>query len=32
VPSIERARTELGLECWIKLRDGIRRTLVWLQK
>lgn len=31
VPSIERARTELGLECHIKLKEGIRRTLDWLR-
>lgn len=31
VPSIERARTELGLETRIKLNDGIGRTLEWLR-
>jgi nucleoside-diphosphate-sugar epimerase len=31
VPSVERARTELGLECAIKLKEGIRRTLEWLR-
>ena len=27
VPSIERARKELGLECWIPLEEAIRRTV-----
>lgn len=31
VPSIERARAELGLEPRIKLNDGIKRTLDWLR-
>lgn len=31
VPSIERARVELGLEPRIRLRDGILRTLDWLR-
>jgi nucleoside-diphosphate-sugar epimerase len=31
LPSIERARTELGLECRIRLKEGIRRTLDWLR-
>ena len=30
VPSVERARAELGLEPWIKLKEGIVRTLAWL--
>jgi len=30
VPSVERARSELGLEPLIKLKEGIRRTLDWL--
>jgi nucleoside-diphosphate-sugar epimerase len=29
VPSIQRARTELGLESWIDLPDAIRRTAEW---
>lgn len=29
VPSVERARSELGLESWIDLREGIRRTARW---
>lgn len=29
VPSIDRARTELGLEPRIRLKEGIRRTLDW---
>lgn len=29
VPSIERARTELGLEPWISPADGVRRTADW---
>ena len=29
VPSTGRARTELQLEEWIKVRDGIRRTAAW---
>jgi dTDP-glucose 4,6-dehydratase len=31
VPSIERARSELGLECRINLKEGIGRTLDWLR-
>lgn len=31
VPSVERARSELGLESWIDLREGIRRTAHWHQ-
>jgi dTDP-glucose 4,6-dehydratase len=31
VPSVERARSELGLESWIDLREGIRRTAKWHQ-
>jgi nucleoside-diphosphate-sugar epimerase len=31
VPLVERARTELGLEVHIKLREGIQRTLGWLR-
>jgi len=29
VPSTGRARSELGLEEWIDLREGIRRTAAW---
>jgi dTDP-glucose 4,6-dehydratase len=29
VPSIERARSEFGLEPWINLREGIRRMAEW---
>lgn len=29
VPSIDRARTELGLEPWVDLREAIRRTAEW---
>ena len=29
VPSVERARTELGLENWIGLEESIRRTAAW---
>ncbi len=32
VPSIERARTELGLEPWIDLRESIRRMAEWNTK
>ena len=32
VPSIKRARTELGLDARIQLRDGIRRTFEWLRQ
>ncbi len=32
VPSIDRARSELGLEPRIRLRDGIRRTFEWLRQ
>ena len=32
VPAIERARTELGLDVRIKLQEGIKRTLNWLEK
>jgi dTDP-glucose 4,6-dehydratase len=31
VPSVERARAELGLEPLIKLKEGILRTLDWLR-
>lgn len=31
VPSIERARKELGLEVRITLQEGTRRTLEWLR-
>jgi dTDP-glucose 4,6-dehydratase len=31
VPSVDRARSELGLESWIDLREGIRRTAKWHQ-
>lgn len=31
VPSVERARAELGLEPRIKLKEGIMRTLDWLR-
>jgi len=30
VPSVERARQELGLESWISLEEAIERTLHWL--
>jgi nucleoside-diphosphate-sugar epimerase len=30
VPLIERARAELGLEPWIKLKEGIVRMWDWL--
>lgn len=29
VPSIEKAKRELGLDVWIPLRDGIQRTVKW---
>jgi nucleoside-diphosphate-sugar epimerase len=29
VPDTSRARTELGLEDWIGLEEGVRRTLTW---
>jgi nucleoside-diphosphate-sugar epimerase len=29
VPDTSRARTELGLEDWIGLEEGVRRTLAW---
>jgi len=29
IPSVERARSELGLESWIDLKEGIRRTARW---
>jgi nucleoside-diphosphate-sugar epimerase len=29
VPSTARARTELGLEDWIGLEEGVRRTIAW---
>jgi dTDP-glucose 4,6-dehydratase len=29
VPSVERARTELGLDTWTDLPEAIRRTLAW---
>jgi dTDP-glucose 4,6-dehydratase len=29
VPSVERARTELGLEPWIGLEEGVRRMYAW---
>ncbi|HWX56735.1 MAG TPA: NAD-dependent epimerase/dehydratase family protein [Verrucomicrobiae bacterium] len=32
VPSIERARAELGLGVRIKLREGIQRTIAWLRQ
>jgi nucleoside-diphosphate-sugar epimerase len=32
VPSIDRARSELGLEPRILLRDGVRRTFEWLRQ
>ncbi|MDO8682992.1 MAG: NAD-dependent epimerase/dehydratase family protein [Armatimonadota bacterium] len=28
-PSTQRARTELGLDCWIGLEESIRRTVAW---
>lgn len=32
VPSIDRARSELGLEARIRLMEGLRRTLDWLRQ
>jgi dTDP-glucose 4,6-dehydratase len=32
VPSTRRARTELGLDAWIGLDDGIARTLRWQRR
>jgi dTDP-glucose 4,6-dehydratase len=32
VPSIARAKTELGLEPWIPLDEGIRRMFLWHQR
>jgi dTDP-glucose 4,6-dehydratase len=32
VPSIDRAREELGLEPWIDLHEGVRRTAEWHRK
>ena len=32
VPDTRRARQELGLEAWIGLEDGIRRTIRWHQR
>ena len=29
VPDIERARTELGFEPWVDLKEGLRRTVAW---
>ena len=29
VPSIERARSELGLQPWIDLHESVRRTAIW---
>ena len=29
IPSVERARTELGLDTWTDLPEAIRRTLAW---
>jgi nucleoside-diphosphate-sugar epimerase len=29
VPCVDRARTELALESWIDLKDGVRRTAAW---
>lgn len=29
VPATERARSELGLRCWIPLEEGVRRTCAW---
>jgi dTDP-glucose 4,6-dehydratase len=31
VPSIERARSELGLENWVSLEKGIEKTFQWLR-
>lgn len=31
VPSIERARSELGLEIWISLEESIQKTLNWFK-
>ena len=31
VPSIERARGELGLDSWISLEEAIKRTALWLR-
>ena len=32
VPSIEKARRDLGLECWIDLDTALRKTIEWHQR